>query len=69
MTLNEENGKNPGKEFAKEDDLCQGFLVVEAVAGGIDDFLRYVFFFFKLLIQTFCVWGLLPTNWVRSFFR
>lgn len=44
MTLNEENGKNPGKEFAKEDDLCQGFLVVEAVAGGIDDFLRYVFF-------------------------
>lgn len=44
MTLNEENGKNPGKEFAKEDDLCQGFLV-EAVAGGIDDFLRYVFFF------------------------
>lgn len=47
MTLNEENGKNPGKEFAKEDDLCQGFLVVEAVAGGIDDFLRYVFFFFN----------------------
>ena len=43
-----------GKEFAKEDYLCQSCPVVEAVAGG-NRWLFEMFFFFKLLIQAFCV--------------